>query len=95
MAEADLVIGHAGAGTCLEALELGRAMIVVVNENLMDNHQTELAERLAQLGHLLHCTPSTLAETLDSDRLFQPVPFTAPKPQLFAHFIDHFLGISD
>ncbi|KAF0295780.1 UDP-N-acetylglucosamine transferase subunit ALG13 [Amphibalanus amphitrite] len=64
MASADLVIGHAGAGTCLEALRAGRALVVVTNTTLMDNHQAELAGRLAADGHLLHCVCETLRDTL-------------------------------
>uniref|UniRef100_A0AC34FGX0 N-acetylglucosaminyldiphosphodolichol N-acetylglucosaminyltransferase n=1 Tax=Panagrolaimus sp. ES5 TaxID=591445 RepID=A0AC34FGX0_9BILA len=53
MKSATLIIGHAGAGTCLETLKLHKPMITVVNDKLMDNHQTELADRLAELGHLI------------------------------------------
>ncbi|XP_023555660.1 putative bifunctional UDP-N-acetylglucosamine transferase and deubiquitinase ALG13 isoform X1 [Octodon degus] len=54
--EADLVISHAGAGSCLETLEKGKPLVVVINEKLMNNHQLELAKQLHQEGHLFYCT---------------------------------------
>ena len=45
-----------GAGSCLEVLEAGKPLVVVVNEKLMDNHQIELAQQLYNDGHLLYCT---------------------------------------
>ncbi|XP_059479630.1 translational activator of cytochrome c oxidase 1-like [Neocloeon triangulifer] len=61
MSSADLVISHAGAGTCLEALELGKKLVVVVNEDLTDNHQVELAKKFADMGYLLYSTCVDLA----------------------------------
>ncbi|XP_069895995.1 LOW QUALITY PROTEIN: UDP-N-acetylglucosamine transferase subunit ALG13 [Dipodomys merriami] len=57
---ADLVISHAGAGSCLETLEKGKPLVVVVNEKLMNNHQLELAKQLHKEGHLFYCTCSYL-----------------------------------
>lgn len=53
---ADLVISHAGAGSCLETLEKGKPLVVVINEKLMHNHQLELAKQLHKEGHLFYCT---------------------------------------
>jgi len=49
---AALVIGHAGSGTILEVLRLGRRMVAVPNETLLHNHQAELAEALDLQGYL-------------------------------------------
>jgi hypothetical protein len=43
--------------------------VAVVNEALMGNHQTELAEELAGRGHLRWCKPADVGEAL---REFQP-----------------------
>ena len=46
MESADLVISHAGAGTCLEVLRLGKPLIVVVNRSLLGNHQVGIGKSL-------------------------------------------------
>ena len=45
-----------GAGSVMETLAAGKPLVVIINERLMDNHQLELAERLAEDGHLLYGT---------------------------------------
>ncbi len=52
MEQADLILSHAGAGTVMEVLRMKKKMIVVINTDLMDNHQTELAGAMADRGHL-------------------------------------------
>ncbi|KAM4585774.1 UDP-N-acetylglucosamine transferase subunit ALG13 [Fundulus diaphanus] len=93
MRQADLVISHAGAGSCLEALGAGRPLLVVVNDKLMDNHQLELARQLHMDHHLLYCTCSTLTETLKNMDLSVLQPFPPGHPELFANFLDKALGV--
>jgi len=68
MQKADLIISHAGSkihqlcnclgsGSVLEALHLGKLLIVVPNASLMDNHQTEVAKALSDEGYLLETSP--------------------------------------
>mmetsp|Transcript_32295 Transcript_32295/g.81345 ORF Transcript_32295/g.81345 Transcript_32295/m.81345 type:complete len:180 (-) Transcript_32295:135-674(-) len=64
MASSDLIISHAGAGSVMEALRAGKALIVVANEVLMDNHQLELANAMQSKGYLYQATPSTLDTVL-------------------------------
>lgn len=94
---ADLVISHAGAGSCMEVLNSKKLLIVVINENLMDNHQIELAEQLHKDGHLLYCTPKTLGQTLENlNELSQNLRlFESAEPNLdkFVSYLDKFMGV--
>jgi len=81
---ADLVISHAGAGSCLEVLEAGKKLLVVVNEKLMDNHQIELAKKLHENNHLKYCTTSTLVETVETMDLSRLRPLPPPKSEEWA-----------
>ena len=59
-----LVISHAGAGSIMDALGRRKPLVVVANDALMDNHQTELAdvrsssERARSASHLSLRTPA-------------------------------------
>ena len=51
----DLIISHGGAGIILESLKNERKVIVCVNDELMDNHQVELASSLHNEGYVHYC----------------------------------------
>lgn len=87
-AEADLVISHAGAGSCLEALGAGKPLVAVVNDTLMANHQTELAEELANNGFCFFCYPSTLQSTLTSLNILQLKKYVPGQPERLAQYLD-------
>ena len=95
IAEADLVISHAGAGTCLEVLQSNTPLVVVVNTHLMDNHQAELAERLTGDGHLTRGTVDTLVSTLQSHHNHQHtlVPYPRPDPTIFSKLVDDLMAV--
>ncbi|XP_070616230.1 UDP-N-acetylglucosamine transferase subunit ALG13 [Erythrolamprus reginae] len=90
--KADLVISHAGAGSCLEVLEAGKPLLVVINDKLMDNHQLELARQLHKDGHIFYCTSRFLVEMLKSMDLSTLKPFLPGQPEKFAAFLDHVIG---
>lgn len=85
---ADLVISHAGAGSCLEALEANKPLLVVVNEDLMDNHQLELAEQLQIDSHLYYCTCDTIISTLSMVDFTLLAPFQKANSSLFVNYLD-------
>lgn len=92
--KSDLVISHAGAGTCLEVLKRKKRLIVVVNESLMDNHQTELAVRLSEKRCALYCTPNELGSVLRSNKLDNLESYESSKGMLyFVKELDSFMGI--
>ncbi|XP_027338886.1 UDP-N-acetylglucosamine transferase subunit ALG13 homolog [Abrus precatorius] len=92
---ASLVISHAGSGSIFETLQLGKPLIVVVNEDLMDNHQSELAEELADRKHLYCASPLTLHQIIADMDLTSLLPYSPGDATLVAKHINRFLGFPD
>ena len=65
MREADVVIAHAGLGSALAALEVGRCPILIPREAAhgehVDDHQRQIAAELDRRGLALHRPPDRLA----------------------------------
>ncbi|XP_058780680.1 uncharacterized protein LOC131654761 [Vicia villosa] len=92
---ASLVISHAGSGSIFETLRLRKPLIVVVNEDLMDNHQSELADELANRKHLYCASPHTLHQTISDMDLNSLLPYTPGDATPVANHINRFLGFPD
>lgn len=88
---ADLVISHAGAGTCLDVLERKKPLITVINDDLMENHQTELADKLKEDGYSLSCTCSTLTEAIEKINPSTLIPFVYDNDEKCASLIEKFI----
>eukprot|EP00045_Choanoeca_perplexa_P009318 m.89157 g.89157 ORF g.89157 m.89157 type:complete len:206 (-) comp14851_c0_seq3:1712-2329(-) len=77
---ADVIISHAGAGTILEAMAAQKSMVVVINDTLMHNHQTELAQAMASRKHVIACTVKTLHQACQDLDDYGFVPFEKGDP---------------
>lgn len=75
----------------IEVLRSHKALIVVVNDSLMHNHQTELADALSGEQYLLSCRPDRMVHTLRLLPKTRFRPFPAPKDQDFRLFMDQVL----
>lgn len=62
--------------------------MVVINEDLMANHQKELADRLQSDGYLIYCNTKSLVDSLIRFDTNVLKPFPEPNPSLFGDFID-------
>ena len=85
---ADLVISHAGAGSCLEALGAKKPLITVINDSLMNNHQMELAEELSENKNCLCCNTKTLYDTLFSFDASQLKSYEPGNPKLLSDYLN-------
>lgn len=72
---ADLIIGHGGTGTAIEALKLGKRFVGVANRTRADDHQHEFLVELARRGLIVHCTDlPRLDEAVEQALQRTPVP---------------------
>jgi len=72
-----------------------KKLVVVINDQLMDNHQMELAEALADRGYLFMLTgPSLLLKPDVMDRIeaYRPKPFEGGDSMTFGRLLDNFMG---
>jgi beta-1,4-N-acetylglucosaminyltransferase len=94
MKSADLVISHCGAGSIIECITLAKPFIVVVNPTLQGNHQTELADELANESYCFATTPEKLVGLLQHDldiRKLRQFPVGDPAKS-FSEYVDAMLG---
>ena len=67
----------------------------MVNEDLMDNHQSELAEELANRKHLYYASPQTLDRVIADMNLDSIVPYHPGDATPVAKLINRFLEFPD
>ncbi|ORZ15687.1 glycosyl transferase [Absidia repens] len=94
IAMADLVISHSGSGTILQALRLHKKLVVIVNESLLGNHQTELAQAMATKNYVVYGDISNLVDTVFKASKHHLEPFPEPNVALFAAALDKQMGFT-
>jgi beta-1,4-N-acetylglucosaminyltransferase len=92
MQSADLIISHAGAGSIMEGLSLGKAMMVVVNDTLMHNHQVELALAMSENQHAYYTNPRDLLNSLATADFSSLAPLPPAQTHAFGTFLDRAMG---
>lgn len=92
--QADLVISHAGAGSCIEVLRAEKPLLTVTNDELADNHQVELAEELCREGYLFFCTPKRLAQALRQFDARKLKKYEEGNVKDFVKYLDNFMGFN-
>ncbi len=53
--QAEVIVGHGGTGTTIEALKLGKPLVGLANRVLADDHQHEFLVECARRGLLIFC----------------------------------------
>ncbi|KAK1929926.1 UDP-N-acetylglucosamine transferase subunit ALG13 [Phytophthora citrophthora] len=95
VARADLIISHAGAGSIMDSLALKKKLVVVVNTALMDNHQTELAEAMADQKYCLQTSVQGLQAVLETGNWENLQPYPLPDEDAFPDLVDAVMGVAE
>ncbi|CEG43716.1 udp-n-acetylglucosamine transferase [Plasmopara halstedii] len=94
VAAADLIISHAGAGSIMDGLALEKKLVVVVNTMLMDNHQIELAEAMADHNFCIQTTVQGLRGVLETGDWDHLQLYPQPDEQAFPDLVDAVMGVA-
>eukprot|EP00835_Amoeboradix_gromovi_P004178 NODE_310_length_11257_cov_0.344417.p6 type:complete len:147 gc:universal NODE_310_length_11257_cov_0.344417:10368-10808(+) len=82
----DYIITHGGSGTILNGLKYFKPILVIANDQLLGNHQTELIDKLTSLNLVHTCT-------LDNFYLnLAPLDKRPPRQKLFTDFIQKLIN---
>ncbi len=78
----------------LETLRKGKNLIAVVNEDLQENHQVELASALADNGHCFWCTVATLCPTIRDADFSTRIPLPPIDTEAFPRAVAATMGFA-
>lgn len=69
-----------GSGTILDALRMSVPLVVVPNTDLLDNHQVELAQALAEQDYVVQGDKDNLAKALEEAEVLRKKQKSWPPP---------------
>ncbi|RXK35469.1 hypothetical protein M231_07281 [Tremella mesenterica] len=93
--ESDYVVSHAGSGSILSVLRSRKPLLVIPNQTLMDDHQSELAYELSKHGYLLVTSVDNLLQGLERLLNLSPntlEPFPEQDRTAFKNILDDTAG---
>ncbi|EIW66348.1 hypothetical protein TREMEDRAFT_35288 [Tremella mesenterica DSM 1558] len=93
--ESDFVVSHAGSGSILSVLRSRKPLLVIPNQTLMDDHQSELAHELSKHGYLLVTSVDNLLQGLERLLNLSPntlEPFPEQDRTAFKNILDDTAG---
>jgi len=86
------VICHAGSGTLLEVMRMGKKVVAVPNPTLLHDHQAELAKALNTGGYLVSSTISSLALAIKQAETSTFTEFPEYNGSNFCSIVDEEMG---
>jgi UDP-N-acetylglucosamine transferase subunit ALG13 len=92
--QARLIISHAGTGSLIKGVKLGKPVIAIprlqkLGEHI-DDHQVEILREFTNRGYVLPWSEDTpLAALLDRVKDFVPKPYTSEKQQIVNYLTDY------
>jgi UDP-N-acetylglucosamine transferase subunit ALG13 len=94
--EARIIISHAGSGSLIKGLKLGKKIIAIPRlpkyEEVVDDHQIEILTEFEKEKYLLGWRESDeLQELLEKVEVFTPRPFVSNKQNII-DFLDQYLA---
>lgn len=76
----------------MDSLSASKALLVVINTGLMDNHQAELAHALERKHHLIATTTKNLLSSLEQSDFSILKSYPSPNLDLFPRLLAQELG---
>lgn len=98
VADAELLILHAGAGSIIHAARAGKVPVVMPRRALLgehvDDHQMEFTQELARTGRIVVChhasdLPTAVSEALLLQRRLPAQPTESPMLRMVRQALDH------
>lgn len=92
--ECSVLVTHAGVGTIMRGINVGKPVVVVPRlaqyHEHVDDHQVQIAKAFAQKGCVLYCEElEQLQEMLNTAKTYQFKPYKAPESKIEDIILDY------
>lgn len=96
--KARIVISHAGSGSILKGVKLGKTVIAIPRlakyAEVVDDHQLEILVEFEKMGYLIPWyEKDNLIDLLDKAEVFVPAPYVSKKQQIIDYLDEYISGL--